>query len=255
MIALNVRRYQRCQTHTKGCGAPGRALQDMATRARCCAAWEAAGRTTETPPSPGLEGLRGWGRGTRGSGSRPRRPSSVHLYLVRAGPGPTALDVRAVLGAGETRPLQSRVTSCFARPAMLPASSRQGAGLTLGILCSCSLDDARSLPRFHRTRAAMSFPIPRQLPAPPLPYEDPRRSPEIPQTRYLQARSLDLPLQLQEPSLTFLLLSFSSSWLSPAQFPLPTPFLSYLRCVDQIFQPDNVLICRSGRDGARDCLP
>ena len=57
----------------------------------------------------------------------------MHLYLVRAGRGPTALDVRAVLGAGEMRPLQPLGTSCFARPAVLPASSRQGSGLTLSI--------------------------------------------------------------------------------------------------------------------------
>lgn len=132
----------------------------------------------------------------------------MHLYLVRAGRGPTALDVRAVLGAGETRPLQPLVTSCFARPAVLPASSRQGAGLTLGILCSCSLDDARSLPRFHRTRAAMSFPIPRQLPAPPLPYEDPRRSPEIPQTRYPPGQILGSSTSAAR----------TKSYLSPSEF-------------------------------------
>lgn len=112
--------------HIKACGSPGRALQAVATRVRCCAAWEAAGRTTQTPPLPGLEGLRGWGRGTRGSGSRPRRPSSVHLYLVRAGRGPTALDVRAVLGAGETRHKLLRSASRAAR--LLQAGRRAHLG-------------------------------------------------------------------------------------------------------------------------------
>lgn len=74
---------------------------------------------------PGAGGLRGWGRGPAERPGRGVAPPSVHLYLVRAGPGPTALDVRAVLGAGETRPLQSRVTSCFARPSCcLPPPGR-----------------------------------------------------------------------------------------------------------------------------------
>lgn len=63
----------------------------MATsRARCCAAWEAAGRTTETPPSPGLEGPE-----AREGDLREAAPGRAALLrasvLVRAGPGPTAL--------------------------------------------------------------------------------------------------------------------------------------------------------------------
>lgn len=106
----------------------------MATRVRCCGAWEAGRRAAQTPASPRLERLRGGGRsgGACGSGSWPRRPAPVHLYLVSAGRGPTALDVSAVLRAGERRPLQPLRTNCFTRPALLPASSRQDARLTLG---------------------------------------------------------------------------------------------------------------------------
>ena len=56
----------------------------------------------------------------------------MHLYLVSAGRGPTALDVSAVFRAGERRPLQPLRTNCFTRPALLPPSSRQDARLTLG---------------------------------------------------------------------------------------------------------------------------
>lgn len=103
----------------------------MATRVRCCAAWEAGRLAAQTLPRPRLEQLRGCGAGACGSGCWPRRPLPEHLYLVSAGRGPIALDVSDVLGAEEMRLLQPLGTRCFTRPALPPTSSRQDTRLTL----------------------------------------------------------------------------------------------------------------------------
>lgn len=146
----------------------------------------------------------------------------MRLYLVSAGRGPAALDVTDVLRAGETWPLRLPGTGCLTRPALLPASSRQDARLTLG-----------TEPLFTLRRLGLRHSALPHLPSSFLPLLCLVRTPRVlgnppglsPRICQVSCRNQLLPF--------FPLVSFSSPWLSSAEF---FPCCLLLSCVDQIFQ-------------------
>lgn len=153
------------------------ALLAMTTRARCRAAWEAGARQTADSSPPAAGAAPGWEACACGSSSwrrlhfPPSHPLStrlpVHLHRVSAGRGPAALDVSDALILGRCGHCTAR-HRLLQRPALLPTSSRQDAGLTLDLsLCSRSSDCPGVLPHFYPNGAPVSSIFPsRFLPSP-----------------------------------------------------------------------------------------